>query len=145
MPNDVRTVLDVQSMLSEERIDTWIFGGWAEELRGLAPPRRHADIDLLYRSGDFAPVDRLIRTTPLDEIVAKRLPHKRAFLVNGTMVELILVSSDNHGHHTNFWRRIRFSWPLDVFDTLDGTHVASATALNRYRCHYHRLRAAASD
>ena len=31
-----------------EGIDTWVFGGWGEELRGLIRPREHVDLDLLY-------------------------------------------------------------------------------------------------
>jgi hypothetical protein len=41
--HDLATVIDVQEMLAGERMPTWIFGGWAEELRGLVsarPPAR---------------------------------------------------------------------------------------------------------
>ena len=45
-------------------VDTWVFGGWGEELRGLIAPREHADLDLLYPAESWCastPVARLGR------------------------------------------------------------------------------------
>lgn len=50
----------------------------AEEPLGLRPPGPHLDVDLLSVVQDFATVDSTVREAGLDEIVAKRLPHKRA-------------------------------------------------------------------
>src|SRR3954467_9462413 len=141
MSNDLQTVLGVLSRLTAHDIHTWIFGGWGEELRQLAPSRAHTDIDLLYRGQDFSRVDQTICGCRFAEILAKRLAHKRAFVLDGVMVELFLVRSDHHGPHTIFWNRIRYDWPNDVFGSIDDVPVASTTALRGYRANYQRLRA----
>src|SRR6266704_1683683 len=40
--------------LESAGIGTWLFGGQAEELLGLAPPREHYDADQLYPAADFS-------------------------------------------------------------------------------------------
>ena len=67
-----------------------LVGGWSRELLGLEPPRPHSDVDLVVTDADLTDLDRWL--TSKDEIVAKRFPHKRAFRLDGTMVELHLVT-----------------------------------------------------
>jgi hypothetical protein len=67
-----------------------LVGGWSRELLGLEPPRAHADIDLVLTDVDIAALDEWLGSK--EEIVAKRFPHKRAFVLEGTMVELHLVT-----------------------------------------------------
>jgi hypothetical protein len=69
--------------------ETALVGGWSRELLGVEPPRRHRDIDLVVTDADVAKLDAWLSTQ--DEIGAKRFPHKRAFLLEGVMVELHLV------------------------------------------------------
>jgi tRNA nucleotidyltransferase/poly(A) polymerase len=66
-----------------------LVGGWSRELLGLEPPRPHSDIDLVVTDADVAQLDAWLSTQ--DEIRAKRFPHKRAFRLEGVMVELHLV------------------------------------------------------
>ena len=47
---------------------TWVFGGWAEELSGISPPRLHKDVDLLYPAKDFELVDDIVRRSGLQKI-----------------------------------------------------------------------------
>ena len=91
--NDLDFVVRAVDLLWSRGIRTWVFGGWGEELRGLAPPREHADLDLLYPARDWDRVDEL----RLDWVDAKRLPWKRAFVLEGTVVELFLVERDERG------------------------------------------------
>jgi len=130
--HDLAFVRRVVGELAAEGVRTWIFGGWAEELQALAPPRPHRDVDLLYRADGFARVDRLRR----DWIGAKRFGHKRAFTLDGTLVELFLVRSDDRGDFTEFWGR-RHDWPHDV---LAHPELASAAALASYRAAHASLR-----
>jgi hypothetical protein len=67
-----------------------LVGGWSRELLGLEPPRSHADVDLVVTDADMNALDGWLDTR--DEIVAKRFPHKRAFRLDGTMIELHLVT-----------------------------------------------------
>jgi Aminoglycoside-2''-adenylyltransferase len=55
--NDLNFVDDVVTRLQAAGIMTWLFGGWAEELLGLAAPRNHRDLDLLHLAAGFGPVD----------------------------------------------------------------------------------------
>lgn len=123
--------------LDEHGIRTWLFGGWAEELHGLAAPRDHHDIDLLYPAVSFVLVDQFMRRGKVQEIVAKHLPHKRAFASDGVMTEIIIVQP---GLNTAFWNQKRYSWPPDVFDHHhSGIRLASPAALAGYRAAYKRL------
>ena len=133
--NDTTFLMKVTSLLDDALVNVWLFGGWAEELQGLAPARGHRDVDLLYPAQDFDRVDALIRTEPvLVEIVAKRFAHKRAFLLDGVMVELFLVRADADGYCTDLPGGVTHRWPADVFDERQlGMRVASVAALAGYR------------
>jgi hypothetical protein len=126
--------------LEERGIETWVFGGWAEELRGLVLPRTHSDLDLLYPAEDFGAIDALLATGELEEITAKRFAHKRAFRFAEAMVETFLMAHDRRGWHTMFWDQVRHDWPMDVVDVLEGRRVVSADALRSYRDAYPQLR-----
>jgi aminoglycoside-2''-adenylyltransferase len=129
-------VARVVKMLASKGVDTWIFGGWAEELRGLINPRPHVDIDLLYPQEDWTIVDGL----SLDWIDGKRLPWKRAFRLEGITVELFLVQYDAAGWYTQLERR-RHNWPANVFSDTRIVPVVSTAALASYR-HSYRVDAA---
>jgi hypothetical protein len=133
--NDSAFVMKVTSLLDDARVNVWLFGGWAEELQGIVPGRSHRDVDLLHPADDFARVDALLRTEPaLVEIVARRFGHKRAFVLDGVMVEVFLVRSDPEGYYTDLPEGVRHRWPADVFDERQlGLRVASVSALAGYR------------
>jgi Aminoglycoside-2''-adenylyltransferase len=133
----IRLVLD---LLEDAGCSCFLFGGWAEEIRGLSEPRAHKDIDLLYPAQDFELVDQLLGTRIVEEIDAKRFPHKRAFEVYGIMVELFLVREDDRGHFTDFWGETRFDWPSDLAGKKHGLPVVSPAALTAYRDAHPTLR-----
>ncbi len=131
--NDLDFVLRAVDLLWAHGARTWIFGGWGEELRGLAPPREHADVDLLYPARDWRRID----TLAFDWIEGKHRPWKRAFVLEGTVVELFLVERDAAGWYTQLARR-RHDWPDNVFSTNGRLPVASSAALASYRRAYER-------
>nr|WP_238334744.1 hypothetical protein [Kribbella amoyensis] len=131
--NDLDFVRHVVTRLELAGLRTWLFGGWAAEVLGLTTPRPHRDIDLLYPAETFDAVDTYFATGDVDEIAAKRFPHKRAFEIDGIMVELFLVESREAHPFTNFWGVNRHEWPSDVFDIhAGGFRVASAKAVLGY-------------
>jgi hypothetical protein len=132
---DVCFVERAQTLLRSQGIETWVFGGWAEELRGLIKPRDHVDLDLLYPAPGWNRVDRL----DLDWIEGKRFPWKRAFVLEGTMIELFLVQRD--GWYTRLQRRVH-RWPADTLASNGHLRVASQAALGSFR-HSYRIDAAA--
>jgi hypothetical protein len=138
--NDLPFVERSLALLAGEGISAWIFGGWAEELLGLVKPRPHGDLDLLVAAEDWHVVDRLLPR--LDEIQAKRFEHKRAFVLDGVMVELFLVRRDAGGLFTTFWG-VRRPWPDDTLDSDGPLPVASAAAVAGYRERHPRHPAAA--
>lgn len=138
--HDLAFVLSVLSRLERAGIRPWLFGGWAEELRGLRPAGAHGDIDLLYPASSFNAVDDFLALDPaVTEIVPKRFSHKRAFEIEKVVVELILVERENGGDFTRFFSGLyRFQWPEDTFAWLaSGNHprlpVVGECALRRYR------------
>lgn len=138
--NDLELVRRVRAFLRAHGVDALVFGGWAEELLRLAPPREHRDVDLLCLADDFSAVDAMIEAAALEEIVGKRFPHKRAFGFDGVIVELFLVRRDERGWYTDFWGRLRHDWPRDLPAVAAGLPVASAAAVGSYRAAHERLR-----
>lgn len=131
--NDLQLVQRAVTLLKEHGVDVWLAGGWAEELHGMQAPRNHHDIDLLYPADNFGRVDTFLRNGRVEEITAKRFPHKRAFELDGVMVELFLVQP---GPLTRFWSQHDYHWPADTFEDMgDPLRLASTTALIRYRTH----------
>jgi len=64
----------------------------------------------LHQAQDFSVVDGLLRHRTLEEIEGKRFAHKRAFLLDGVLVELFLIERDR-GLFTSFWAKSRHDWP----------------------------------
>jgi hypothetical protein len=134
--NDLQFVERAQTLLRARGIETWVFGGWAEELRGLIRPRAHFDVDLLYPAESWDEVDALT----LDWLPGKRFPWKRAFRLEATTVELFLVRRDEQGWYTELARRVH-RWPDNVLASNGPLRVASTAALASSR-HSYRVDAA---
>ena len=124
---DLGVVLRVVDTLEAARLRVWLFGGWAEELRGLRPPCEHDDILLLYPGRDFSRVDRFVADPEID-----LRPHKRSFELGGVPVELLLVQKNEQGWYSELPRG-RYRWPADVFSNAGKLPVASEAALRGYR------------
>lgn len=127
-------VISVLARLEQNGISCLLFGGWAEEALGLAAPRKHRDIDLLLPAPSFSALDALLggRSTTFLEILLKRFAHKRAFIVDGAMVEIILVQETGHGAVTSFWGDVPFAWKLPLAEEchLNGQKVRTASRDN---------------
>ena len=121
---DLSVVLKIVDALENARLRVWLFGGWAEELRGLRPPCEHSDVDFLYPGKDFSRVDRFA--------AGEGRAHKRSFMLEGAPVELLLVQKDVGGWYTELPRG-RHDWPADVFANAGRLPVASVAALEGYR------------
>jgi len=78
--------------------------------------------------------------TGLDWVPGKRRPWKRAFVLDGTMIELFLVRRDRQGWYTALQRRVH-RWPENVVASSGHLRVASTAALASYR-HSYRVAAA---
>jgi hypothetical protein len=134
--NDLVFVERAQTLLRSKGVETWVFGGWGEELRGLIKPRDHVDLDLLYPAESWDEVDDLY----LDWIPGKRFEWKRAFALEDVMIELFLVRHDEQGWYTQLARRVH-RWPDNVLASNGHLRVASTAALASFR-HSYRVDAA---
>jgi tRNA nucleotidyltransferase/poly(A) polymerase len=81
--------LDALRLVESAGFEAALVGGWSRELLGLEPPRDHSDVDLVVTDADMTQLDAWLQRQ--EEITAKRFPHKRAFLLDGVLVELHLV------------------------------------------------------
>lgn len=146
--SSLELLTEVVQMLTDAQVETWLFGGWAEELSGLCPPRPHRDIDLLYPAQDFARLEEFLRIkSGITEVEAKRFPHKRAFEWAGVLVEVFLVRPDADTLVTDFFGRLSFVWPQDTLlstaELLDKKWpCASVAALRLYRARHGEVEAA---
>ena len=81
--------LTALTLVEEAGFHAALVMGWSRELLGLEPSRRHGDIDLVVTEPNMQRLDAWIAT--LDEVVEKRRSYKRAFRLEGVVVELYLV------------------------------------------------------
>jgi hypothetical protein len=140
--NDLVFVLRAVDLLASHGLRGWLFGGWAEELRGLAPPCAHDRIELLYPAPSFRRVDQLILAGELDQVADGR-PHVRTLLVEGIPVELVLVCRAGDGWLTDFPAGPHL-WPADVFERAAHPPVASTEAVEGFRARAGLLHARAA-
>lgn len=137
--NNLNLVSVVLTILDSHKVYTWLFGGWAEELQGIIPPRIHKDIDLLYPALNFNLIDKLFldKGIEIKEIKAKHFSHKRAFLYQDIMIEVILLQKYNSQYFTNFFGKKIFYWPKDCLEELNFQNqkirIASVETLHCYR------------
>jgi hypothetical protein len=141
--NTLDFVRSVMQWFAKAQIVTWLFGGWAEELWHMSPPRPHRDIDLLYLAQNFQQLDRWLLTTSGDlfPIEAKRFSHKRALLYQQIMIEIVLLEHQPGENVTNFFNgNDQVIWPSDTLTSLPlqggQIAVASRQALQLYRNHH---------
>jgi hypothetical protein len=79
-------------------------------------------------------VDAFLTTGAVDEVTAKRFPHKRGFETDGILVELFLVRTQDAVPFTDFWGVTRYEWPSNVFNIqAGGFRVASAMSMLGYQ------------
>ena len=118
MANTLATVSDVMSRLADGPAECFLFGGWAEELLGLRPPGPHRDIDLVHCGVSFAAIERLLaaRSDLFAEVQAKRFVHKRAFVHDGVLCEVLLIRDADHAPFTLFWGDTRFAWDVPLLE-----------------------------
>lgn len=122
-----------------------LFGGWAEEALGLRHPAPHGDIDLLLTAADFSKLDTLLvgKSPVWREIERKRFHHKRAFLVQGVLVEIMLVQQKRAEPVTWLWGDVRFGWRQPLACSLEfaghSIEVATAANLSWYRANRRNL------
>ncbi len=141
-------VSTIMRRFSDAHIHVWLAGGWAEELHWMRPPGQHSDIDLLYPAASFDHLDHWLAHNPdVTSIPAKRFSHKRAFLCEHIMIEVILLEPSSTGYVTNFFDgRYQLHWPADPLDYLDVEGqflpIANEYTLLYYRqAHEHVVRA----
>lgn len=127
---------EVVNYLAVHNIETWVFGGWAEELQGMIAARAHKDFDLFYFAPDFTVVDEFIKKERIVEILGKHFQHKRAFAYKGVLTELFLIQKDRKGFFTNFWGKQKYYWPNDLQGTVQEMKVITPVALRQYRASY---------
>ena len=117
--------------LTDAGFNAAVFGGWAEELHGLAEPRAHSDIDLIVVDPSLRLLDEYIRDR--GEVADKRHSHKRAFVSDGVLVELFILRTGHDGLLTTFWDTYEYAWPPVDPVEINGLRVASREALAAYR------------
>jgi hypothetical protein len=130
--NTLGLVAAVLARLQREGVPCHVSGGWAEELLGLRPPGPHGDIDLVHLAPDFVAVDRALARGFLGgEIVLKRFPHKRAFLVGGICCEILLIDQTGEPPMTRFWGDVPFFWRRPLLEPDGAGHGDPISVLSR--------------
>jgi predicted RNA-binding protein associated with RNAse of E/G family len=135
--DDVGLVGQAVSMLRSAGFEVLVFGGWAEELQGIVEPGPHRDIDLLVLDPHLDALAEFLAHH--HEVQAKHLPHKRAFLLDDVLVELLLVRRRGGRDITDVWG-VEHEWPPRLVPgVIGGLPVAPVRALRSFRQAYPSL------
>ncbi|MGH7665871.1 MAG: hypothetical protein ACRENY_00135 [Candidatus Dormibacteria bacterium] len=139
MANDLRLLRLLVSHLERAGFSVLVFGGWAEDLLGLTPRSGHRDVDLILLDPEETALDDFLGL--VGEIPEKHASHKRAFEVEGTLVELFIASNEGGAYVTWFCDQLRWQWPIGVAAKAAGLPVASPEALASYRTDWAAIQA----
>ncbi|MFB9843919.1 hypothetical protein [Mucilaginibacter ginsenosidivorans] len=145
MTNNLPFVNKIIQRLTKSGISTILFGGWAQELTRMISPKSHKDIDLLFINKDFRLVDKFINeNSDILEITTKRYLHKRAFMLDGVMIEIILIQQEKKEFVSWFWGEYKLTWPAIkpicyTTDTKQIVRVASPDVLRFYTDNYQNI------
>jgi len=126
-------VLGAHAELAAWGLHPVVFGGWARELHGAWRYEGHADVDMLVTAKDLSVFDEFIASSGRAEFRPKRHHHKRAYLRDRVLVELIQVRRTPAGLATDFYGRLHRAWiePLSCpLQTPCGTVLPVITAEN---------------
>jgi hypothetical protein len=140
VPNDIHLLRSVVLSLNRAGLHVLVFGGWAEQLHGIVTERVHRDIDLLVLDPDEGLLNDFLSKNM--EVVAKASSQKRAFEVDGVLVELFLAHKDGDEYVTSFWNNLRWTWPECIEVGGRGFRLASPAVLNSYRHNWATIHAA---
>ena len=96
------------------------------------------------RADDFVAFDEFLAGSQYPEIAEKRSSHKRAFIRNGIMVEVLIAKPVNGStRETVFWDTELFVWPVGTFEL---THcelpIVSGQTIAAYEGEHARLQRA---
>jgi hypothetical protein len=125
-------VLDELDEIARRGTHPVLFGGWAKELHGASTRRPHRDLDVLIVGRHISDLDALCASGNRIPLAPKRHVHKRAYTLDGVLVELLLVVADRDGLVTDFYGHYARPWlsPLDVEVGVGDRRVAVASAPN---------------
>lgn len=142
MYNNIQFLTSLIDELYSHNIVVVIFGWRAEELSKVIEPKPHKDIDLLYIAEDFSELEKAMKNNK--EIEAKRLYHKRAYIINNIMVEFFLLQKQWKIYYTNFYGNKIYERPKDMIQTTKKYNdkeykIASKETLQLYRTNYPNL------
>jgi len=133
--NDLQLVRRVMADLEAAGFEPLLFGGWGEEVLGLAAPRQHEDVDVLLVDPPLSELDAFVAAR--DEIVDAHLSHKRVYRHDGVKIELFIARRVGDSLETVFWDRLQWRWPDDMRRmSTDGLPLASAAAFLSFRDGY---------
>jgi hypothetical protein len=134
--NTKQLVITTVRELRDQGLTVLLGGGWAKEFLGLIEPRAHKDIDLYFLDTDLCPIDAFIAARGYEEIPQKHLRHKRAFLKNGVMVEIVLIRRTGFDYYSPFspWGGTVIHWPTPLCINIReaGISCLSVKALSFY-------------
>ncbi len=142
--NTKSKLLEIVTSLEAEGLKIVIFGGWSAELQKIEKIRPHSDIDLLILDEDFNSLIEFINRNNWE--IVKSYSHKKAFMVDGIMVEVFLVKVDDNEFTTEFTgeeRSVVFHWPNQLFEERairsSSLKLATKDAMDKYRKSHKRI------
>ena len=105
----------LDTMFERDRIDYWLFGGWAVDFHAGTVTREHADIDIAVWHADFDAVDALLAADGWARTPAPEDDGYTTYIRDRLRIDLAFLARDEHDTVYTPLDAGRGEWPVDSF------------------------------
>ena len=112
----LRTIGWLHTVLSEEGIDYWLFGGWAVDFHAGRVTRDHADIDVAVWAADGHRIGTLLEAEGWTHAPEPEEDGYTGYERGALRLELAFLSASEEGHVYTPLREGRAAWPEEAFE-----------------------------
>jgi Aminoglycoside-2''-adenylyltransferase len=116
----LRTISWLHTLLGQQGIDYWLFGGWAVDFHAGRVTRDHEDVDLAVWQSDFDVIHGLLEAHGWARVPAPGEDGYTGYERKEVRVELAFLSRDDAGTVYTPLRDGRGNWPAGSFGDVVG-------------------------
>jgi hypothetical protein len=105
----------LHELFQQQRIDYWVFGGWAVDLHAGRVTRLHADIDMAVWMDDFDRIDELLGQADWRHAPQANEDGYTRYVHEAAQLDLAFLSRGDDGVVYTPTKNGRGDWPLGAF------------------------------
>ena len=127
MADQLDSLRDLHTLLTEAQVDYWVFGGWAVDLHAGRATREHGDIDIVVKVEDLARLIARLERAGWRPAGGSEADGYLGFSRGEIQIEVAFVAIDEDGTAYTPLPEGRGEWPRDALGSdvreIDGIRV----------------------